>query len=304
MASAVFGGTQPYFGTKRIDAWPEDRNGVGGMGVRYPDGYESWSPLDVFADAYQPVSALSFGHALVAVKSGYRIARSDWNGKGAFVAYMPPLHLPPFNSQHPGQKVNDRTAKWIGKDQPLDCQPYLAMYTADKKWVPGWLASQTDMLANDWYILDEVAALPAKEIEVAHAAAAQPEQAEAVAPAGSLTGRPLPGSEPVQASEGVQDEPPEMVSAKSDAPQLAAEKAVPEPSIGRIVHVRSQFPDHLGADVEYAAAIITNVRSGSLNVDLHVIRNCDSPIYLPGVPYSENRVADGYAAAWSWPPRV
>ena len=50
--------------------------------------------------------------------------------------------------------MNDRTAKWIGEDAPLDCCPYFAMYTADKKWLPGWLASQTDMLADDWFVVD------------------------------------------------------------------------------------------------------------------------------------------------------
>jgi len=68
---------------------------------------------------------------------------------------MPPLQLPPFNTQGTSRKVNDRTAKWIGADKPLDCQPYFAIYTADEKWVPGWLASQTDMLADDWLIVDE-----------------------------------------------------------------------------------------------------------------------------------------------------
>jgi hypothetical protein len=60
------------------------------------------------------------------------------------------LQLPPFNTQDTSRKVNDRTAKWIGEDKPLDCQPYFAMYTADEKWQPGWLASQADMLADDW----------------------------------------------------------------------------------------------------------------------------------------------------------
>lgn len=118
------------------------------------DGYISWSPKGVFDRAYQPITAMSFGHAIEAAKAGHRIARAGWNGKGMFVAYMPPLYLPPYNTQDTNRKVNDRTAKWIGEDKPLDCQPYFAMYTADEKWVPGWLASQTDMLADDWMIVE------------------------------------------------------------------------------------------------------------------------------------------------------
>lgn len=97
-------------------------------------------------------TGLTFGDAIVMAQRGYAIQRKGWNGKGMFVAYMPSLHLPPFNTQDTTRKVNDRTAKWIGEDAELNCNPYFAMYTADKKWQPGWLASQTDMLAHDWQI--------------------------------------------------------------------------------------------------------------------------------------------------------
>ena len=96
---------------------------------------------------------LTFGAALELLKSGKKVARKGWNGKGMFVVLMPPLNLPPFNTQEPGPKVNDRTAKFIGEDTSLFCQPYLAMWTAQSQWQPGWLASQADMLSEDWVIL-------------------------------------------------------------------------------------------------------------------------------------------------------
>lgn len=171
--------TQNYFGTKQIKAqamtrleyneyrgWelPGDEDGadagylveyIDGGASNHPDheGYISWSPADVFDRAYQPSGSMSFGHAIEAMKLGNKVGRAGWNGKGMFIVVMPALHLPPFNTQGTARKVNDRTAKWIGEDKPLDCQPYIAMYTADKKWVPGWLASQTDMLADDWLIV-------------------------------------------------------------------------------------------------------------------------------------------------------
>lgn len=67
---------------------------------------------------------------------------------------MPPLNLPPYNTQDTERKVNDRTAKWIGEDTPLESLGYFAMFTADKKWLSGWLASQTDLLAIDWEVVD------------------------------------------------------------------------------------------------------------------------------------------------------
>ncbi len=93
---------------------------------------------------------MNFGQAIEQMKLGNKVARNGWNGKDMFVVYMSPLNLPPFNTQDTEKKVNDRTAKWIGKDTPLESLGYFAMFTADKKWQPGWLASQTDMLAEDW----------------------------------------------------------------------------------------------------------------------------------------------------------
>lgn len=121
--------------------------------VQYEDGYISWSPAKQFKDAYRETSGMPFGLAIEAMRKGHKVARAGWNGKNMFVVLMPPLHLPPFNTADTARKVNDRTAKWIGEDAPLDCQPYFAMYTAAKQWQPGWLASQTDMLADDWMIV-------------------------------------------------------------------------------------------------------------------------------------------------------
>lgn len=168
-----------FYGTKKIYAtpmtrqayndyhgWdlPADENGDdAGFLVEYADGgqtnhpnhagYISWSPAAVFEAAYQPTSAMNFGHAIQAMEDGHAVSRAGWNGKGMFIVMMPPLYLPPYNTQDTSRKVNDRTAKWIGPDAPLDCLPYFAMYTADKKWLPGWLASQTDMMAKDWGIV-------------------------------------------------------------------------------------------------------------------------------------------------------
>lgn len=171
---------QQYIGTKVVNAqpmtrleynvlrgWelPADENGddagylveyVDGGKANHPDytGYISWSPADVFNRAYRPASGMTFGDAIAALKAGKRVARAGWNGKGMWLAYMSGMSLPPFNTQGTERKVNDRTAKWIGEDTPLETLPYIAMWTADKKWLPGWLASQTDMLAEDWVIVE------------------------------------------------------------------------------------------------------------------------------------------------------
>ena len=96
---------------------------------------------------------MNIGNAIEAMHAGYKVARAGWNGKDMFIVYMSPLNLPPYNTQGTERKVNDRTAKWIGEDTPLESLGYFAMFTADKKWQPGWLASQSDLLATDWEIV-------------------------------------------------------------------------------------------------------------------------------------------------------
>lgn len=94
------------------------------------------------------------GWAVKQMYDGKKVRRSGWNGKGMFVVLMPELYIPPFNSQGTERKVNDRTAKHIGEDKPLDSQPYVAMFTAQGKWQPGWLCSQADLLAVDWELAE------------------------------------------------------------------------------------------------------------------------------------------------------
>lgn len=98
---------------------------------------------------------MDFGQAILLMKNGFKCARKGWNGTNMWLVYMPSMSLPPNSSQTEDKKVNDRTAKHIGVDTPLVTQPYIAMWTSDAKWQPGWLASQPDMLAEDWFIVSE-----------------------------------------------------------------------------------------------------------------------------------------------------
>ena len=96
---------------------------------------------------------MDIGQAVKAMKDGNKVTRTGWNGKGQWVVLMPELNLPPYNTQEPGAKVNDRTAKHIGEDTPLHSQPYFALWNAQSKWQPGWAPSVADTLAEDWEIV-------------------------------------------------------------------------------------------------------------------------------------------------------
>ena len=97
---------------------------------------------------------MGFSDALLALKRGEKVARAGWNGKDQWVCAMSGLKLPPNNSTEPGPKVNDRTAQFIGVDQPLDSQPYLVLKNQQGKWQPGWVPSQGDLFAHDWMLVE------------------------------------------------------------------------------------------------------------------------------------------------------
>ena len=123
-----------YVGTKIIHAQPEQRIGEPGYLVRYADGYESWSPKDVFEEAYRECEAMTFGLALECLKKGMHVCRAGWNGKGMWLELQRP-------DEHSKMTL-----------------PYVYLnYPADAQNTPGarvpWLASQTDMLAEDWRIV-------------------------------------------------------------------------------------------------------------------------------------------------------
>lgn len=109
-----------------------------GYMVIYPDGYVSWSPTEAFEQAYREMTSMTFGGALEMLRRGKKVARKGWNGKGIFIE----LQRPDEHSKmtHPYIFI-DTTG--LQTENPH----------APKNRVP-WLASQTDMLAEDWEVVE------------------------------------------------------------------------------------------------------------------------------------------------------
>ncbi|EGL2187070.1 TPA: DUF2829 domain-containing protein [Salmonella enterica subsp. enterica serovar Lehrte] len=140
---------------------PENEEGTDeGFLVEYLDGgkpntqaysgYVSWSPKDVFDKAYRRASAMSFGLALEAMKEGFQVARHGWNGKGMWLKLVnPPQSAIPADWHYEVTCGDEYTL-----EPSLKLLPWIGMKTADGGFVP-WLASQTDMLADDWIVLPE-----------------------------------------------------------------------------------------------------------------------------------------------------
>ncbi len=74
------------------------------------------------------IQSMSFGDAIFALKNGHKVAREGWNGKGMWLALQRP-------DEHSKMSL-----------------PYIYMSTVTGDLVP-WLASQSDMLAEDWQVV-------------------------------------------------------------------------------------------------------------------------------------------------------
>lgn len=158
-----------YIGTKLINAttmtrqeynvlrgWsvPDDENPADeGYLVEYIDGgkanhpgfsgYISWSPKDIFDSAYRSTDRMTFGDALVMLKAGKLVCRAGWNGKDMWLYIVDGASL--------AKAFLYGFGEYIGEPTTVDS---IAMKTADNKVVVGWLASQADMLADDWMVID------------------------------------------------------------------------------------------------------------------------------------------------------
>lgn len=91
---------------------------------------------------------MDFGYALRALKNGKAVARNGWNGKGMFLTLQ-------NGSTVDGNLMRNEPAKNFYGDSKVHIAPHIDMKAADGTYVVGWLASQTDMLAEDWYILED-----------------------------------------------------------------------------------------------------------------------------------------------------
>lgn len=93
---------------------------------------------------------MNFGEALEEALRGRKIRRIGWNGKRQYVVYMPQMILQT-------EELNERTRPHLPADydENLIVGGYFVMVVPQDGWwlwQPGWVASQADMLADDWEV--------------------------------------------------------------------------------------------------------------------------------------------------------
>ncbi len=93
------------------------------------------------------MATTDIGWAIGKLKDGKRVRREGWNGKGMWLALMPETKIP-------AGMVNDRTRLHVAEGD-LHVGGYIVMWTAQGVWQPGWLASQADLLSDDWELVED-----------------------------------------------------------------------------------------------------------------------------------------------------
>ena len=139
--------THHYIGTKIVLAWAAEKDGKPGYGVKYEDGYTSWSPKETFEAAYRDIEgdtqALNFGDAVHLLKEGKKLARAGWNGKGMFVFLVV------------GSTFNVSRAPLLGifpEGTQINYKPHIDIKNVDGS-ISTWVPSIGDVMAEDWIVV-------------------------------------------------------------------------------------------------------------------------------------------------------
>jgi hypothetical protein len=103
-------------------------------------GWEKSQPV-----IFRKEKKMKFGEAIDLAKQGKKITREGWNGKGQFVYYQEGSVIDPAQARNPV------LAAFEG---PITLRPHLDLKTADGSIQIGWIASQSDALADDWALAD------------------------------------------------------------------------------------------------------------------------------------------------------
>lgn len=94
---------------------------------------------------------MNFGQAIEHLKAGRKVARSGWNGKGMWLILVPGT---------PTAQLREGTpyADALQGETTCEILPHIDMWTTNSEgrraFLPGWLASQTDMLSEDWALVE------------------------------------------------------------------------------------------------------------------------------------------------------
>ena len=113
---------------------------------------DDWEIVDGGSITGLDISTFTFGEAISRLKRGQKVARKGWNGKGMYLWLLPESKIKKEWCR------DEKLLECFGDRDELLCLGSIRMYTHDSTGrtavLTGWLASQSDMLAEDWHVVE------------------------------------------------------------------------------------------------------------------------------------------------------
>ena len=147
--------------------WFKDQEGNIQALTKDGDILPAWTGHGVkFRDDFEIATGLDFGWAICALKAGKLVTRKGWNGKGMFLFIRPADELDALFVIDKVKSVPQSVKEYLSGyysfsntekengNNTVKFSAYICMKAADGSIVNGWLASQTDMLAEDWQLFE------------------------------------------------------------------------------------------------------------------------------------------------------
>ena len=116
--------------------------------IKFEEDYKENEPCECAPANDDWKKNRSFSVAIEWLKEGHKVTRKGWNGKGMYLWHVPEATVLK-------EWVKDQgLLEAIGENESMECLGFIRMKTADGRILSGWLASQTDMLSEDWEIYE------------------------------------------------------------------------------------------------------------------------------------------------------
>ena len=153
---------QDYYGTMRVTAYHETKNGIDGYGITNERGNYHWLRKRDFERVYQPVLHMDFSKAMHAMKKGNKVARAGWYAYGEWIAITPGSEVDAKHARE-GHAIEHRAKEMqtihpeghtsIYGSTTIGLSPHMDKRYKDGSMMIGWTPSQEDLFATDWGIV-------------------------------------------------------------------------------------------------------------------------------------------------------
>ena len=147
MTFGEFKEKHPKSGGANVERDPADEGYVITYRKGEPNEYVSWCPKAEFDAVSRLVDGMTFGMAIEMMKRGKKVARKGWNGEGQFVRFEEVC------VSHTGEMPTNFN-ELIGEVNTCFVFHYKNRHTGETGIQVGWLASQGDMKAEDWEVVE------------------------------------------------------------------------------------------------------------------------------------------------------